>query len=1261
MKTRIVSVLFSAACLLMAFASPAWGQTINVNNTGDSGAGSLRDAIDQLNANAAGDTSFDIVFDPTLANQPIAMGATLNPYAPLNVGSGKTVNVNPTAVPVTVDGGGANRVFFLANSSQTPSNTAFNFWAINFVNCMAKGGDGGNGAFTGGGGAGLGGAVFADTGLTVSMNNCVFGACSAAGGNSPVSAGLGNGGGGGMGGNAGAGKGGSGGGGGLTGIGGDGATGGSSGGGGGIRAGFSTANGGNAPGSSGVSGGMPPDSAGNGGVNGTAGGQDGGGGGAGINVSGRKAGGGGGTDGMDATTGLGGDGGYGGGGGGGDVNGAGNGGFGGGGGGMAGASFGNGGYGGGGGAGSGGGTNSGGGGFGGGAGSNASNPPGFGGGVGNATQGGGGLAAGGAIFVRQGTVLSLTDPIFSNSFTVTGGTGFSNGSSVGTGILLGGDLNLTVSANTELELTQDDFLGGNYQSPETQGKLIMSGPGVLMLSASNSYYGGTIVNGGALVVNDPIFPGKSATGSGPVSVNNSAVLTGGNDTGSQGSIGGNVSMNAGSALVPGMFGNPGILSLLGSTTFAPGTQMFVNLSGTTPGSGYSMLKTRGQMDLSGCDLILVGGYMPATNDSFTIIACGGEGATLHSFNNLPEGAIIPNLFGTPYSAQISYLGGSGHDVTLTILAPSNNANLANLAISTGSLSPAFDPATLVYAVNVPTGTLSAMLTPTVADPNATVTVNDFPIASGTSSPPINLFPGQNALTVVVTAADGVTTVTYTVNVNVALSQDANLLDLEVSNGALSPAFDPATLLYTDNVPSGTTSVSVAPLADDPDAAVLVNGVPVAPGQPSNLIPVSTGPNSIAILVTAPDGVTTKTYTVNVIVAMSLPPVITDLSCDNNPSLINSTVNFSFTATDADTATLGYSLTFGDGSPAVTGQFAQGSTVVTSHVFTSYYAVGTTVSLNVTDGGSTVTQTLLQVVPAPASGAADVGNAALTQAPIVSPLDGLGVSVKAADAGILQLGIDIQSLTRAAYSVSTDWGDAAGRATTVMGTSPVHQFNNRGLFVATTTATNKDTQVQAGKARITLALSSKETGDYPANVKHELGEVRSAPSNDTSITTSKIQGKFDFTGAKPDLVTYEGTIKLPAGMNMSQPFEFWIALGNIVVETTVVIGKGTNPSVANVLKSLKISTKLKKGAITVGGEPATILVTYSAKNTVSNGFDTEGISNKSTDVTPGGKTPAPRKIQVAMLMDGAPFQTVAPVNFTIAKGSDFGGMAGRTGN
>jgi len=94
----------------------------------------------------------------------------------------------------------------------------------------------------------------------------------------------------------------------------------------------------------------------------------------------------------------------------------------------------------------------------------------------------------------------------------------------------------------------------------------------------------------------------------------------------------------------------------------------------------------------------------------------------------------------------------------------------------------------------------------------------------------------------------------------------------------------------------------------------------------------------------------------------------------------------------------------------------------------------------------------------------------------------------------------------------------------------------------------------------------------------------------------------------------------------------------------------------VLKSLKLTTKVKKGVTTVGGEAATVTVTYSTKNMVANGFDTEGISAQATDVG-NGKT-APRNIQVAILLDGSPYQMLAPVDYKLSGKSDLGNIAGR---
>ncbi len=908
--------------------------------------------------------------------------------------------------------------------------------------------------------------------------------------------------------------------------------------------------------------------------------------------------------------------------------------------------------------------NSGGGGFGGGAGALSFVGPGFGGGSASNTQGGGGFAAGGAIFLRSGTSMTLTDPDLTGLYTVTGGTGSGNGAGIGAGIFLGGNLTINVSGANVNDVSTTDFFGGGTGTAEVQGSLTKSGTGLLKIDGSNSYTGGTTINSGILIVNDALVSNLSALGSGPVSVLSGAYLAGGNSTGSLGSVAGSVTVAAGGAIEPGIFGNPGILTLKGGTALAANAALFIIVSNSTLGSGYSQIKALGTIDLGGCTLILTGTYSPVAGDAFTIISNQGSFPIQNTFKGLNEGAIQPKVFGTNFGAKVSYLGGAGHDVTVMIVPPSNNANLSGLTISAGTLNPTFASGTPNYTDSVPIGTSSCSITPTTADPGATLSINGVPAPSGTPTS-IGLSPGTNPISIQVTAADGVTTQAYTLTVTVGTPVDVNLSALSITAGTLSPSFDPATLSYTDAAPSGTSSVSVMLTTEDPNATATVNGTPTPNGFLSSPIQVSSAESSqVNIVVTGSDGATTQMYTIIVTVA-NAPPVVPPLNSDNNPALINTLVSYTFTATDIDDPVLSYIFDFGDGSSVLSGTFNQGDPVTVTHTYTAYTDnVGLQVSLQVSDETNPpVIVTTQQFVPMPSSTGANVVNVALNAPPVVDPLDSLGVSVAASDGGVIQLAVDINSLTRAAYSASTDWGDTVGRSSTVTGVSPVHQFLNRGIFVAKTTATNIATQAQAGKARLTLALSSKETGDTGGTQTHAHNagiEPRDLPNNNPAITTKSIKGKFDFSGKKPDTVTFQGTIALPAGVTMSSPYEFWIAIGNIVVKSTIVKGKGTAFSVAGVIKSLKITSKVKKGVTTVGGEPATIAVTYSSKNTVSNGFDTEGISNQSTDVTPGKGT-APRKIQVAMLLEGAPFQSVTPVNFSLTKNMDFGGMSGRSGN
>ena len=151
------------------------------------------------------------------------------------------------------------------------------------------------------------------------------------------------------------------------------------------------------------------------------------------------------------------------------------------------------------------------------------------------------------------------------------------------------------------------------------------------------------------------------------------------------------------------------------------------------------------------------------------------------------------------------------------------------------------------------------MTATTSDANATYAVQlDGQVdADGT----VALTVGDNAVSVVVTAEDGETTRTYTVTVTRAappLSGDAALRSLALSGVTL--AFDPATTGYTAQVANDVTETTVTPAVNHDGAtyAVQLDGQVDADGT----VPLSVGENVVAIVVTAEDGKTTRTYTVD---------------------------------------------------------------------------------------------------------------------------------------------------------------------------------------------------------------------------------------------------------------------------------------------------------------------------------------------------------------------------------------------------------------
>jgi gliding motility-associated-like protein len=208
-----------------------------------------------------------------------------------------------------------------------------------------------------------------------------------------------------------------------------------------------------------------------------------------------------------------------------------------------------------------------------------------------------------------------------------------------------------------------------------------------------------------------------------------------------------------------------------------------------------------------------------------------------------------------------------YTLAVTRAAASTNDNLSNIVLSKGTLAPAFASATTTYSSMETNGTTSITVTPTTADATATITVNGTAVVSGKASGAITLAVGTNAITTIVTAQDGVTKQTYTVNV-IRPSTDAKLSALTLSSGTLTPAFNTNTIAYTASVTNATASIVVTPTIAAAGATITVNGTAVASGTASAGIALAVGSNTITTVVTAQDGATTDTYTITVTRAMA---------------------------------------------------------------------------------------------------------------------------------------------------------------------------------------------------------------------------------------------------------------------------------------------------------------------------------------------------------------------------------------------------------
>ncbi len=237
---------------------------------------------------------------------------------------------------------------------------------------------------------------------------------------------------------------------------------------------------------------------------------------------------------------------------------------------------------------------------------------------------------------------------------------------------------------------------------------------------------------------------------------------------------------------------------------------------------------------------------------------GFDRETLAYTVNVPNAKTAVAVTGTAADAKanVSVTGGSNLDVgdntvtvrvtaedpsitkdyTITVnRAASSNADLSRLILSSGILNPAFDAGVTTYTAKVGYNVATMTVTPTVADPTATVEVDDNRVASGQESSPIMLNVGKNTIVVTVTAQDG-STQKYTMKVN---RQSPPPSYYPVTNVSLDPTSLTLTegketaVLHATVIPSYATNASVSWSSDNPEiVSVDQNGMvtPYKPGE-----------------------------------------------------------------------------------------------------------------------------------------------------------------------------------------------------------------------------------------------------------------------------------------------------------------------------------------------------------------------------------------------------------------------------------------------
>ncbi len=196
------------------------------------------------------------------------------------------------------------------------------------------------------------------------------------------------------------------------------------------------------------------------------------------------------------------------------------------------------------------------------------------------------------------------------------------------------------------------------------------GSGVLTLNGNNTYLRQTFVQEGTLQVNGDQHQSS-------VSVSSGATL------GGSGTVG---TIMASGNIAPG--DSPGILTCSNLILVGTNAGYLVEITGPNTGTDYDQLNVRGTSTLDKAVLYPTVNFTKpvALGQQFTIIKNDGSDTNVGIFPGYPEGA---NYSTAGYNLKISYVGGGGNDVVLTLT--SLPGSVVGSTVIAGNGSHTIDP------------------------------------------------------------------------------------------------------------------------------------------------------------------------------------------------------------------------------------------------------------------------------------------------------------------------------------------------------------------------------------------------------------------------------------------------------------------------------------------------------------------------------------------------------------------------------------------